>query len=190
MSLTIKILSGLLLGLLIGIIIGYFGKELFTLHWKGEVKLELFVNLLSAIVIAVFLSQAFQKRSEITKNEASMILEPLKEASKALNMINNQYRASYKSLSPRKNHTTSFVDRFQELSIALFTAKDLIICFEYNKYIDSVKVVEEDVFIYKFGITDGNPEDFYSDKENQKQMEKFTELNKKLHILIRDINRQ
>lgn len=189
MNETAKLITTLVLGILVGIVIGYFKGQLFCITWKSEIGLDSFINLLSAVVIAIFLAQAYQKRISNTRIEKDILITQINESIKTLREIRNDFRTSFTSHTISIETTSKINTNLRQLSNSIAATKDLstALCYEnVNKEIDDLL---HNFIIYKQIITGGGMTEAFTGPEHQKQEAQYNKINVQLHAFIVMINR-
>ena len=184
-----RLIGAVIFGLILGIFIGYFNEGL-NLQWENKLSFDTIINLLIALVIAVFLQQAYQSRVESIRIEKDLIIDQLKESNKLLQIIKNDFKSLYSTQSSPKTFREKFVVNFRSLSNSLTSVKDLIECTNNQKsLLEKCDAVLLNCVMLKDVITGGNPEELYALLDSQKMENHSKTINKEIYTLIIEINR-
>ncbi len=186
---TIKLSATLVLGVVVGIIIGYFGTNLFCLTWKNEVGIDTLINPLSAVVIAIFLSQAYQKHLASSRIEKDILIAQINESIKYLREIRNDFRSAFVSHSISTDIAIKINANLRQFSNSVSAAKDLMEVLNLKQFLKETEALIQEYFIYKQGITENGMTEQFTGEQNQKQENQYNKINMQLHRFVVRINR-
>lgn len=187
---VIKIVGSILLGAIVGFVVGSLGTSILKLKWKDEIGLEPFINLLTALVVAVFFAQAFQRLVDARKLEQSWVLEPFKQALRILQGMRGEFESTYKARIVRGEKVEKFVRQNRTFANHLNEAMEILEVLGYSKEHKGCADLLHLSVLYKQSLTDGDPLAVYSPNDNTRHQRNYSELNKALLKMAVNIGRK
>jgi len=177
-------------GLFLGLLVGHFGKEVFNLTWKSEVRLGDVLNFVNTIIFAFLLQQYFQKRFGDKRVEKDHIISLIKEASNWLENSRTKFVSCYDKGKITKADEQeikalirNLANSFEEIKVSLREC-------EYANELDYFEQATDSLYLeYKRNITGGHfPTKPYDGNDFNEEETTYQKLRSKLLSFIFKIN--
>jgi hypothetical protein len=180
-----------LVGFVLGFLFGHFGRTVFELEWDKSFGLEIVSNLFSAIIIAVILQQAYQKRFSETQIEKDLVRGYLREALQNLGAVRQDFIHLYRAgLAPATSDPQVIVGRLKSFSMSITAAIDFMDTLGYSSAKETCEGIKTDFHTYKHFVSGGEfPTAKYDNHANRKQEEFYGKISKSLIKTIAAITR-